>query len=318
MKLLQIVPTLGLRCGLPVLATTLGEQLKKAGIESTLRATLPREINANVVLLWFHSDLTTPDDVREIRAATDRAVALFVHSTGAESAMDAVDGVLAMTPRLVSEGAPRPHVFPHPATPQPLLDRAVLRERLGLPIDARVVGTCGFLRFERQFDKIASLLAPLAEKRGWFVQITMSPWYIESPGVIERLEQLQGKHPGSFGFEYDHLNEADLVLRMQACDMLWCWTDAPSSPYASGVVATQYASGTRLLVADKMQHEHVLGLPNVVRGPAALEAFVTSLAAEATSNRLERHDPRPVSWDNIIPAFTQWLHELSSLHTAQR
>ena len=316
MRLLQVVPTLGLDCGLPVLATTLAERLAEVGVASTAAATLPDDPDADAVLLWFHSDLLGPEDVRALRAATDRPIALFVHSTGAEAALEAVDGVLAMSPGLVPGDAPRPHVFPHPATPQPLADRAALRRRFGLPKDARVLGTCGFLRFERRFDEIAARLAPLAEEAGWFVQITTSPWYRESPGVIDRLTELRTLYPGSFGFEYRHLDEAELVLRLQACDLLWCWTAAPSSPYASGVVATQYASGTRLVVADKQQHELVLGLPNVVRAPARLEEFVEVLAAEAAADRLERHDPTPVSWDGVLPGLTHWLTQLASVRVA--
>jgi len=310
-KLLQIVPTFGLRCGLAVLAKALGEQLARAQIESTFAATLPHRHDAEVVLLWFHSDLLDPDDVRSLRAATDRPLALFVHSAGAESAMDAVDGVLSMSPGLVPEGAPSPHVFPHPATPQPLQDRSVLRRRFGLPTDVRVLGTCGFLRLERQFDEVAARLAPVADEAGWFIHIMSSPWYQESPGVLERLGQIQRRHPTSFGFECRHLDEAELILRMQACDLVWCWTSAPSSPYASGVVATQHASGTRLVAADKLQHELVLGRPNVVRAPATLGEFLTVLTSEAASARLERHDPSLISWERVLPGIADWLGRLA-------
>jgi hypothetical protein len=312
MKVLQIVPTLGRHCGLAVLADALDERLARAGVDSRLARRLVPNTDADVVLLWFHSDLMGHDDVLALSGETDRALALFVHSSGAESALDAIDGLLAMSPDLAPLHAPLPHVFACPATPEPLLDRVALRQRLGLPTDKRVLGTCGFLRFEREFEEIAARLVPHAEERGWFVQITTSPWHIDSPGVIKELERIREEHPASFGFEYRHLDEAELIHRMQACDLLWCWTRAPSSPYASGVVATQYASGTRLFVADKLQHEQVLGLPNTVRGPATLGEFVAALVAEADAQRFDRHDPEPVSWAGVVPDLMRWLEEVSS------
>jgi hypothetical protein len=313
MKLLHVVPTLGLHCGLAVLATATAERLANAGFDSQLSSRFLPDAEADVVLLWFHCDLSSAEDVRVIGARSDAPVALFLHSTGAEDALDYVDGVLAMSPGLVPSGAPNPHIFPYPAALEPVQDRAVLRRRLGLPLERRVLGTCGFLRFERQFDELASRLLPKAQEKGWFVQITTSPWYVDSPGLIDRLERLRRRYPANFGIEHRHLEEVELILRMQACDLLWCWTDAPSSPYASGVVATQYASGTRLVVADKLQHELVFGLPNVVRGPRTLERFVATLAAEADSDRLERHDPTPVSWGGVVPGVAGWLREL--VHT---
>jgi hypothetical protein len=312
MKVLQVIPTLGRHCGLAVLAGALDERLNCAGVDSRLAPTLVPNTDADVVLLWFHADLMGPDEILALGAQTDRSFALFVHSAGAESAFDAVDGLLAMSPGLAPHHAPCRHVFSCPATPEPLLDRVALRERLGLPIDRRVMGTCGFLRFEREFERVAARLVPHAEERGWFVQITTSPWHIDSPGVVDELERIREQHPASFGFEYRHLDEPELIHRMQACDLLWCWTRAPSSPYASGVVATQYASGTRLIVADKLQHEQVLGLPNAVRGPAELEDFVTALVTEADAERFGRHDPEPVSWAGVVPDLVRWLEQVSS------
>ena len=312
LNVLQLVPTLGQACGLDVLAAKLAQELPAVGVSMESAAALPPDADADVVLLWFHSDLTDLADIRLLRTATNVPLGLFAHSTGAERAMAFVDGFLTMAPGLAPRHAPHCHVFPHPASPEPLRDRAVLRRELGLPTDARVIGTSGFLRYERRFDDVSRRLVDLAGDGDWFVQLTISPWYRDSPGVLASLEDLRRRRPDRFGFEYAHLAEAELILRMQACDLLWCWTDAPPSPYASGVVATQYASGTRLVVADKLQHASVLALPNVVRAPATFDEFVTVLAAEAASSQLERHDPAPVSWAGVIDGIALWLDELAA------
>jgi hypothetical protein len=224
-----------------------------------------------------------------------------------------IAGFLAMCPDMVPETDRPVHLFPHPAcVPECLEDRTILRNRFGLPIKNMILGTNGFLKFERQFVEILNVLLPHAKKNDWFVNIITSPWYIDSPGLISEIEELQSSYSAFFRFENIFLDEQTLNQRLQACDLLWCWTKAPSGPYASGVISVQYASGTRIFAADKQQHNHVLELPNVIRGPDKLEPFIEQLIVETERANRQRHDPSPISWDRCIHELALFFLKFSS------
>lgn len=308
MKVAQLSPTQGEYCGIALFADRLAAALAPLGVRVSTSRKLAADSDANVVLLQHHAELVRDDEVRSLRARAGRPVVLFAHSTGIAGVVHAVDGVMAMSRGMVPETGVPTLVFPHPAfTPERLSDRGAIRARLGLPVEARIVGSCGFLKFERQLTQILPAILPAAAEWGWFVQLVTSPWYRESPGLLEEIAALAGRHPGRVRHEHAHLSEAELNLRLQACDLLWCWTRAASSAYASGVASDLYASGSRMVVADKLQHEHVLGFPNVVRAPATLSGCVDELLRQMRHSRGERHDPAPVSWAVQAGAVQRFL-----------
>jgi len=241
-----------------------------------------------------------------------RPVVLFAHSTGIERVAQIVHGVMAMSPGMVPDTRAPTLVFPHPArTPERLCEREVLRARFELPPEGRIIGTCGFLKFERQLVEVLSALLSYAAESGWLIQLITSPWYIESPGLLDEIGALGRRYPGHLKHVHGHLADAELNLRLQVCDLLWCWTAARSSHYASGVASDLYASGSRVVAADKIQHEHILRLPNVVRAPASLAMFVEELVGQIRRSDGERHDPSPVSWTRQSRGIARFLSEVS-------
>ena len=81
-------------------------------------------------------------------------------------------------------------------------------------------------------------------------------------------------------------------------------------PYASGVISQMYGSGTQIVAADRPQHEHVLGLPNVVRAPGDLTSFVHELLRQMRSYKRTRHDPTVISWRQQIGRIAYFLADL--------
>lgn len=302
MKILQIVATYGQDCGIAFFAGNLQEQLEKIGIEVKTIAAVYGDIpEADIILLQHHAELVDNESVISLCERCQHPVVLFAHSDGIDILSNIVDGFVAMCPGMIPATDKPTHIFPHPAwVPGSLEDRAILRNRFGLPIESIIIGTNGFLKFERQFVEILTVLLPQAKDNGWLVNLLTSPWYIDSPGLKAELEKLQSAYSTCFRFEYASWDKKTLNQRLQACDMLWCWTRAPSSSYASGVISDQYASGTRIFAADKRQHGHVLELPNVVSGPDRLEPFIEQLIAEIKRGKRQRHDPSPISWDRCI------------------
>jgi hypothetical protein len=311
MRVLQISPTKGEFCGVALFAERLAVELATLDFDVTTVPDLNDAVDADVVLIQHHVELLDDRRVEAICSKAGCPVVLFAHSTGVEGVIEAVDGVMAMSSGIVPDTRTPVLVFPHPArTPERLSERGALRTRFGLPSEGKIIGTCGFLKFERQLVEILSALLPCASESGWFVQVITSPWYIESPGLVDEIGAVGKKYPGHFRHEHRHVTEEELNLRLQACDLLWCWTRAQSSPYASGVASDLYASGSRVVAADKMQHEHILRLPNVLWAPATLTAFLEELITQARCSGGERHDPGPVSWTRQIRTVARFLHEV--------
>lgn len=312
MRILQISPSQGAHCGIALFAEALAEALRRRGVTvDTVAGAGAGPGTEDVVLLHHHPDLLDTAAVARVRDARGRPLVLFAHAAGFEGALAALDGVLTVARGLLSPGMHAAHAMTHPArVPSRLEDRGALRTRFGLPVGTRVLGTSGFLRFERQFVEVTERILPVALEAGWCIQLVISPWRLPSPGIVDALERLAADAPAHLRVVYRHLEDAELNLRLQACDLLWCWTAAPSSPYGSGVLADQYASGTRIVAADKQQHADVLALPNVVHGPSDLDLFVAKLIDESYDGAPSRHDPAPVSWDRQIGDVVKLLESV--------
>lgn len=309
-------------CGIAVFADDLARELTRRGCEVETVEKLPGRASdgggadVDVLLIQHHEELMTGAEVARMSTTAGAPVVLFAHSEGIDGFVDRLDGVVAMSQGLLPGSGVPTLYFPHPAdAPRGLSDRLPLRERFGLPVDAKIVGTSGFLKFDRELVPLLQGLLPHCDRLGWVVQLLTSPWRLESPGLLDEIAALGSRHPGRLVHVHDHLGRKELNLRLQACDLLWCWTRAPSSHYASGVASRLYASGSRMVVADKFQHEHVLPLPNVVRAADDLPRFVGDLTAEMERDAGTRHDPGPMSWEPHTEAITRFLRSVCSAVT---
>jgi hypothetical protein len=313
MKILQISTTRGQDCGISLFADNLQTHLRRVGLDITTVAALQPDTRADIVLLQHHNELMSDCEVIALVKTSHVPVVIFAHSEGINGLYGHVDGIVAMCPGIIGPTDKPTYVFPHPAwVPTHLESRNNLRREFSLPLDRLIVGTNGFLKFDRQFTDIVEGLLPEAHRRNWFIEIITSPWRLASPGLITKLEILQARNLEHFRFEHAFLDRVNLNRRLQACDLLWCWTAAPSSSYASGVISDQYASGTRVFAADKQQHRHILGLPNTITAPDTLAPFVDQLVIELCNGELQRHDPTPVSWDNSIKDLADFIQKMAA------
>jgi hypothetical protein len=313
MKVLQISKTLGADCGISLFAGQLRAHLRRAGIVIETVDGLTAGDCADLILLQHHPELFADAEVVTLSKSTQVPFVIFAHTPIGDALTEHVDAFISLCPGMIGPTSKPSYVFPHPAwVPSQLEDRPSLRREFGLPTNRYIVGTNGFLKFERQFVEIITPLLHQARRNGWFIELITSPWRLHSPGLIAALESLRGVNPGCFRFEHAFLDPQILNRRLQACDLLWCWTAEPSSAYASGVVSDQYASGTRIVAADKQQHQHVVRLPNVVSAPAQFGPFVERLAAEICAASRQRHDPTLVAWDHFVPPLAAFLRKISA------
>jgi hypothetical protein len=309
MRVLQVSPTTDRHSGVAVFADSMARAFATVGVDVTTVTALDGPSEADLVLVQQHENLVTAAELRVIAEQAQRPVVLLTHSAGFEPVLGHVAGTMAMVPGLVASAPGLPtHLFPHPAyAPDELDDRRDIRPGLRLPVDRRIVSTSGFLRFERQLPQTLAYLLPQAAELGWLVQLVTSPWYIPSPGLLDEIAAVGSRYPEHFRHWHEHLSTEKLNLRLQASDLLWCWSKAAPAPYASGVVSQMYGSGTRIVAADRLQHEHVLRLPNVVRGPTTLSGFVDEVVRQMREGDQPRHDPSPVSWNVLIRDITHFL-----------
>ena len=309
MKIVQIIPSDPRSCGIGLFGLNFGRELERQGFALSNVKTPDQARGADLVIVQHHSNLFAPNELAQWISDCPTPVILFKHCGKDATLMDLSDAVLTMTPGLLRDTSTPSFIFRHPAhIASNTCDRTDLRYKRGISESDFVVSTHGFLKFERRlFDIAERLLVAFESQPEVKLRLFSSPWRYESPGLLDKSAALERRFPRSYSHVHAFLDEVCLQKELRVADLLWCWVDAPSVPYASGVVSDQYASGTRMMVANKIQHDHVLGLTNVVRGPENLEDFTKRLIEEVRARPRQRHDPRAVQWSRCCKGLDSFL-----------
>ena len=314
MKILQVATSLPEPCGVGNFARSLGVSLSSAGAGVTTVTTPAEAAGASADITLVHHEwglFSSDDEFRSLCRASPQPVVVFGHSSGIERFGDVAAGFMTMCEGMVSKGTLPVLTFAHPAfVPAKLESRDSLRRQFALPRRRLVLGTSGFLRSDHEFPEVVEALLPEAVAHDWLITLVTSRWYRKCEDVETALFSLVRRHPDHLRVGLRFLSQLELNHRLQACDLLWCWSGTRSAPYGSGTASEQYASGSRMVVADTLQHEHVLALPNVVRAPALRGQFVNAILAEMSLGVRTRHDPRPVSWDSPVATILSFLSRI--------
>jgi hypothetical protein len=316
MKVLHVSPTHHESCGIGNFSRNLECALMANRVDIVTTTHLAPEEGYDVVLIQHEWGLFQNEEALHTYCAGSQVpVVLFAHSGGIEGFAASVEGFIAMHGGIVSAIKGPRLVIPHPAwTPRTLDDRDQLRERFGLTHKSLVVGSSGFITGFRQFPEIVSSLLPGLRETNGIVELMIArvggPWCSETDRVEADLEELRRTYPGCLHFDGRFLSNEELNLRLQACDLLWCFTNRASSAYASGSAADQYASGTAMVVADVDQHQYVLTKCGVTVAPANVRGFVEVLLSTIAGGRFPRHVPSAFSWTAAAQEITGFLEEL--------
>lgn len=312
-RIVQVSPSMGELCGIALFADSLASALSAVGADIQTVACVSGPVDAHLLLVQHHDELLTDGELVSLLRRARTPAVIMAHSAGLAARKRGAVGVMAMAAGMLEADAELPTlIFPHPAfVPAALSDRGAVRQRLRLPSDRKIVATCGFLRFEREFPDILARLLPGASALGWQVLLVTSPWRLPSPGLLDTIEAIGDRYSGSFWHRHEHLSEQALNDHLQAADLLWCWTRACyGAPYASGVISQMYGSGTRIVAADQPPHEHVLRLPNVVRAPATIDGFVSEVLRQMAEGRTTTHNAAPVSWGRVAGQIVGFLSQI--------
>jgi len=307
-KVIQIASTAGDACGVGNFALNLQNALQAVGVEvRTVREFPSKAAAADCILVQYGWNMFDDKTVADFCARSSLPVFMFAHHHGVEQFEPAVRGFLTVARGIISPTSAPVLDLKHPGwAPEALSDRILLKRRFGLP-DSPVVGSSGFLMLSKEYPEVLRRLLPFAREEGFFVELATSRWFKGSDEVLAELAELRDVFPESFRFGDDYLDQAELNLRLQACDLLWCWTRTKSSPYGSGSISDQYGSGSRIVAPDKLQFRHVLELANTVTCEADIDDLVASIVRQVRLGRFERHDPHSVSWDEAAKAIEDFV-----------
>jgi hypothetical protein len=264
MKVLQVSPSYRETCGIGHFSRNLETALRDSYVDVSTTTSLTPANGFDVAVIQHEWGLfPRMEDLHTFCAQSPVPVVLFAHSGGVESFAESVDGFIAMHEGIVRSVERPSLVIPHPAWTPPILeDRQQLRNRFGLGDKSLVVGSSGFITGFRQFPEILARLLPVLRDEDGFVELVIakcgSHWYSEVERVERELDRLRCEYPENLRYDGRFLSNEELNLRLQACDVLWCFTNRASSAAASGAAADQYASGTTMVLADIDQHRPVI------------------------------------------------------------
>jgi hypothetical protein len=321
-RLLQVCPSLGKACGVANFAENFAAGLERRGwsVETERE---PVATTADIVLIQHEFGLFDRAEVEALCRRYTQPKLLFAHSPGAELFAPLVDGFLALSPGVVAADKPT-CLMPHPSWVAPqVLDRRELKRSLGWHRHRAVVGSCGFMSPERGFDRVVDRLLAFAHGHDVHIALFCSrhATHEQRPAhlaVERKLRNLAARHSRALSIVTDFLPQTELNARLQACDLLWCWTGTPQRPYGSGTASDMYGAGTRLVVSAKTQHSQLFGLPNVVIASADIEAFVTTLRRELLARDFPRHDPSVLAWDKLSQLPADFIERAIKAQAASR
>jgi hypothetical protein len=288
-------------------ASNLEQHLQSVGIDvSTSAEFLPTD--ADLVLVQHEFGLYDSSTIAASIEQYSQPVVCFAHTAGVNLP---VAGYLAMSPGMTPADMPV-MVVDHPGYYVETLDRDNLKKYCGLDGFAGVISTNGFLSSNRQLSKIVEAVLPVAVARNWLVNLLVSRHathdkHPDHQGQEKLLTWIASVSP-NLRVDFCDKTHEDLNLHFQAADLLWCWTSAPSQPYASGVASDQWASGTRIITTAKQQHFALLNRDNVVWTSHYFDDFVAAVIGEIESGTPKpRHDGSPLSWQAKIEPIAKFL-----------
>jgi len=296
MKILQICPSLGLKCGVNFFSNNLEKYLSEYCDVITREKAESLEKFDSCIIHYIKK--IEKEEVKNIQKKVNTF--LFMHHSRKEE--DIIEGkyiTLHEGAIILSEENRTRYknlVIPHPCFTTNMLNRESLKEKFGFK-NKIVVGTCGFINQKRKLFEICSQLIKNLDDR-YVINLSCckhSLW--DSKKILSSLKKLPKNRLRIISSELSHI---EINEQMQMCDITWCWTDAVQENYGSGVASDLYGSGTKMVIQDRPQHKHVIGRKhNVIITENDFSQFMKVLIRECLSMRYPRIIDESISWQEI-------------------
>ena len=179
-------------------------------------------------------------------------------------------------------------------------DVGLLRRKLGLPVDAFVVSTVGFMIPWKDHPKILESLIPWLRRRpDVYVQVIASEHFNQDlKGYAETCRAQIAVLSGILGGNRirhvdDYPSDRELVERLVASDLGYVW--CPFDTGSSSAAAAQFITARCPLVATDSSHYTQLG-NGLARGPKSDMSSFVELVADVAQNRAVLEKLRAAQW----------------------
>jgi hypothetical protein len=218
------------------------------------------------------------------------------------------DGYISMNHMMINTRKPV-MIEKCPGFYQGLKNRSQLKIKYNLPLTVPVVGTFSMMTHNRQIEKIVRTINSFNNEVYFLIYSPMHETQrsIHGSSLSKFLHKMKNvKLIDTFG---SCIERNDL---MQACDLLWCYSDISNMRYASASCSDMYCSGTKLIINRKPQHWHVQDNPNVVCCESdRFEDFVNEIKNEILLNEYTRSEPlnelKFINSFSNIPEFISYV-----------
>jgi len=276
--------------------------------------------DADVVNIQYEPGCTPPQMLSQFINELEQPIVVTAHHTlQLEQFYPLLDGVVIHDESQIQNKPWSYTIIPHPALVYPKKDKNKLREKYGLPLDKKIIGTMGFitgtgkvlpLTVEKILNKI---------KDDEFLYLTTSFWKGGDFGRLSQIKDVVRKLGKEDQFRIDTsfiTDEEVLNERMQLCDLMYAWNNMtqynPGSQ--SGSAADMYGAGVKLVVKDCPHYAFIGKQDKVVVGRPSPDDFVEDIFKILRGKKLKDvQDPSWLSWQEQVKAYVNYFEEVADI-----
>jgi hypothetical protein len=320
MKISIQCESMGQRCGINTYATRIKNYLNKIDdVEADMFVEKIRGEEPDIISIQYEPGMLHPQKLASLLQNYSQPVVVTAHHTiGLSQLYPMLDGIVLHDEGQI-EGQEKPwdyKVIPHPALVFEKKDKEKLREKYNLPKDKKIIGTMGFICGTGKMLPLIVQEILKNIKDDEFLYLITSFW---KGGDMGRMEQIMdivkamGKED-NFRIDADFVKEETLNEKMQACDLLYSWSQQNNNQPGSqsGSAADMYGSGVKLIVKDVPHYSFIGKQDKVEIGRQKPKEFVEDLFNVLRNKDLEdTQDPTWLSWEEKIKEYLDYFKELS-------
>lgn len=292
MKLLQICPSLNKSCGVRFFSENLHHFISNyCEVQTVSEVSHPKILNKFDSCIIHYTNKISKIKAQEIQK--NIKTFLFLHNT--KNNKDLIKGNYFILNKLAKTNH-KNYLIPHPCYTEKIQERFELKKEKKLESKI-IIGTCGFYSEYRKLFEICKFLIDNLDER-YFIYLSCTPHFKwNSSKIINKLKKISEKR---IFINEKQLSHKEINHNMQMCDLVWCWTSSPLNNYGSGVASDLYGSGTKMIVQQKPQHEHIIDRrKNVIKTENNFSSFLEIMLKESLSCQFEREIDNSISWQKI-------------------
>jgi len=308
--------SLGTRCGIATYSERLNKYLNQIkDVESKQFVSKIRN-GPDIISIQYEPGLMPPQNLQKLIQKYPQPIVITAHHMGVLSQFyPLIDGIVIHDKSQLN-GLEEPwsyKIVPHPALVFPKKDKKKLREKLGLPLDKKIIGTMGFIAGtgKKLPEIVPEILSELKDDE--FLYFATSFWKGGDFGYSDKIRKVvkdMGKE-GQFRLDTDFVSEETLNEKMQSCDLLFAWNKFDHPGSNSGIAMDMVGSRTKLIVKDSPHYSFPASLKGVEVGSSDMNKFVKDIFKVLREGDLKNTpDPKPYSWEEQCKLYVEYFKEV--------